>query len=102
MDNGVNGDNVVNPSASMAWYKGPTLLHLLETIDITSDRNIRDARFPVQYVIRPISDKFHDYRGYAGRVAGGTFSVGDEVMVLPGQYKTTIQSINLFDKEIQT
>ena len=98
----LNGDNVVNASASMAWYKGPTLLHLLETIDITSDRNIHDARFPVQYVIRPISDKFHDYRGYAGRVAGGTFSVGDEVMVLPGLHQTTIQSINLFDKEIET
>lgn len=93
----LNGDNVVHPSVNMTWFTGPTLLHLLETIDITSDLNRVDARFPVQYVIRPISDEFHDYRGYAGRVAGGSFAVGDPVVVLPGLKKTTIESIDLFE-----
>lgn len=96
----LNGDNVVHPSVNMAWYGGPTLLHLLETIDITSDLNRVDARFPVQYVIRPISDEFHDYRGYAGRVAGGSFSVGDPVVVLPGLKATTIESIDLFESSV--
>ncbi len=96
----LNGDNVVNPSENMKWYTGPTLLHLLETIDITSDLNRIDARFPVQYVIRPISDEFHDYRGYAGRVAGGTFTKGDHVVVLPGLKESTIESIDLFEKSI--
>jgi sulfate adenylyltransferase subunit 1 len=96
----LHGDNVVNPSANMPWYQGPTLLHLLETIDITSDRNFNDARFPVQYVIRPISDKYHDFRGYAGRIAGGTFSAGDQVTILPGYQTSTIQTIQLFEKEI--
>lgn len=94
------GDNVVHPSEKMPWYGGPTLLHLLETIDITSDRNRKDARFPVQYVIRPISDQHHDYRGYAGRIAGGRFAAGDEVMVLPSQQRSRINSIDLFDKSI--
>jgi sulfate adenylyltransferase subunit 1 len=96
----LNGDNVVHPSTNMTWYKGPTLLHLLETIDITSDLNRIDARFPVQYVIRPISEEFHDYRGYAGRVAGGSFSAGDAVMVLPGMRETTIKSIDLFESSL--
>jgi len=96
----LHGDNVVNPSVHMPWYQGPTLLHLLETIDITSDRNFDDPRFPVQYVIRPISDKYHDFRGYAGRIAGGTFSAGDEVTILPGYQKSKIQTIQLYEKEI--
>jgi len=91
------GDNVVHPSKNMSWFKGPTLLNLLETIDITSDLNRIDARFPVQYVIRPISDEFHDYRGYAGRVAGGFFTAGDEVVVLPGLQETKIESIDTFE-----
>jgi sulfate adenylyltransferase subunit 1 len=84
----------------MTWYTGPTLLHLLETIDITSDLNRTDPRFPVQYVIRPISDEFHDYRGYAGRVAGGSFATGDPVIVLPGMKESTIDSVDLFGRSI--
>ncbi|MFA6127813.1 MAG: GTP-binding protein [Bacteroidales bacterium] len=98
----LNGDNVVHPSENMTWFTGPTLLHLLETIDITSDLNRVVPRFPVQYVIRPISDEFHDYRGYAGRVAGGSFSAGDEVVILPGLKETTIESIDLFENSIRT
>ncbi len=98
----LNGDNVVNPSEKMAWYTGPTLLHLLETIDITSDLNRVDARFPVQYVIRPLSDEFHDYRGYAGRVAGGSFSPGDQVVALPGMKESTIESVDLFETSVKT
>jgi sulfate adenylyltransferase subunit 1 len=94
------GDNVVHASERMPWYEGPTLLHLLETIDITSDRNRVNARFPVQYVIRPISDQFHDYRGYAGRIAGGSFKPGDEVITLPSQHRSRISSIDLFEESI--
>ena len=72
----------------MPWYDGPSLLHHLEDVHIGSDRNLIDARFPVQYVIRPMSDEHHDYRGYAGQVAGGMFRPGDEVMVLPSGFTT--------------
>ncbi len=94
------GDNVVEHSANMDWYKGGTLMHTLETIDIASDYNMNDPRFPVQYVIRPQSDDFPDYRGYAGRVDGGIFRKGDKIMVLPQQQVTAIESIDFFDKEI--
>jgi sulfate adenylyltransferase subunit 1 len=73
------GDNVVNRSENMDWYQGPTLMYLLETIHIGSDLNHIDARFPVQYVIRPMKNDYHDFRGYAGRLAGGVFRVGDKV-----------------------
>ena len=82
----LKGDNVVDQSKNMLWYNGSTLLYLLENIHIASDVNHIDARFPVQYVIRPYSDKFHDYRGYAGRVAGGIFRPGDEVEILPSGF----------------
>ena len=75
----LHGDNVVERSANMPWYEGPPLLHHLEDVHIASDRNLIDVRFPVQYVIRPQSDEHHDYRGYAGQVAGGVFKPGDEV-----------------------
>jgi sulfate adenylyltransferase subunit 1 len=88
------GDNVVNPSQNMNWYNGPTLLQTLESIDISSDRNTQDKRFPVQYVIRPQKQEFHDYRGYAGRVAGGSFKKNDEVIVLPSGLKTRISSVD--------
>ncbi|MCD6347473.1 MAG: sulfate adenylyltransferase, partial [Bacteroidales bacterium] len=84
-------------SKTMKWYDGPTLLELLESIDITSDHNTKDPRFPVQYVIRPQKKEFHDYRGYAGRVAGGNFSKGDSVVVLPSGISTKISSVDRFE-----
>lgn len=90
----LHGDNVVNASESMSWYKGGTLLHNLETIHIGSDENFIDCRFPVQTVIRPFSTEYHDYRGYAGTVAGGVFKVGDEVVVLPSGLTSKIKSID--------
>lgn len=88
------GDNVVNKSEQMPWYEGPSLLYLLETIHIGSDHNLVDCRFPVQSVIRPHCDEYHDYRGYAGRVAGGVFKPGDTVMVLPSGFTSKIKAID--------
>src|SRR5688572_16015807 len=96
----LNGDNVVTRSPNMPWYEGASLLHLLEDVYIASDRNLIDARFPVQYVIRPMNDEFHDYRGYAGTVAGGVLKRGDEVMVLPSGFTSHITSIDTADGEI--
>lgn len=95
------GDNVVDRSQRMDWYEGPTLLYLLENIHIGSDNNHIDCRFPVQYVIRPQSDKFHDYRGYAGRIASGVFKPGDEVTVLPSGLTSRIRSIVTYEGEIE-
>jgi len=89
----LKGDNVVDRSINMPWYNGPTLMYLLENIHIANDTNFTDLRFPVQYVIRPQSEKYHDFRGYAGRVAGGVFEVGEEVTVLPAGISTKIMSI---------
>lgn len=97
----LNGDNVVDRSPRMPWYEGPTLLYLLETIHIGSDQNLVDCRFPVQNVIRPYSDEFHDYRGYAGRVAGGVFKPGDKIMVLPSGFTSTIKSIDTYGAELK-
>jgi sulfate adenylyltransferase large subunit len=96
----LNGDNVVNRSENMEWYSGPTLMHHLEHVHVASDRDLIDARFPVQYVVRPKSDEFHDYRGYAGQVAGGVLKPGDEVVVLPSGMTSRISRIDLFDQEI--
>ena len=93
----LNGDNVVSRSASMDWYDGASLLHHLETVHIASDRNLIDARFPVQYVLRPQTDEHHDYRGYAGQVAAGVFKPGDEVVVLPSGFGSTIAASASFD-----
>ena len=79
----LRGDNVVDRGDAMPWYDGPTLLEHLETIELSGDRNLEDRRFPVQWVIRPMADEHHDYRGYAGEVAGGIWRAGDEVVVLP-------------------
>lgn len=95
------GDNVVEKSENMDWYKGTNLLYLLETIHIASDQNHIDCRFPVQYVIRPQSTEYHDYRGYAGRIAGGVFKKGDKVMALPSGLTSKIKSIDTYDGELE-
>ena len=96
----LNGDNVVNRSTNMPWYEGQSLLHHLENVHVASDRDLVDARFPVQYVVRPKSDTFHDYRGYAGRLAGGVLKPGDEVLVLPSGMTSRIAGIDLHEQEI--
>lgn len=96
----LDGDNVVNHSENMPWYKGASLLDTLETLHIGSDENHLDARFPVQTVIRPHADEYHDYRGYAGRVAGGIFRKDDKVTILPSGLTSRIKSIETFDGPI--
>jgi len=96
----LQGDNVVSRSENTPWYSGPTLMHHLENVHVASDRDLVDVRFPVQFVVRPKSDEFHDYRGYAGQVAGGVLKAGDEVVVLPSGMTSTIQGIDLFDEEV--
>ncbi len=96
----LKGDNVVNQSKNMDWFQGGTLLYVLENIHIGSDHNHIDCRFPVQHVIRPHSDKYHDYRGYAGRIGGGVFKPGDDVVVLPSGFSTKIKSIDSFNGEL--
>lgn len=96
----LNGDNVVDSSTKMPWYQGPALLYHLEHVYIASDDNHVDARLPVQSVIRPFSDDYHDFRGYAGRIASGVFKPGDEVLVLPAGFQTRIKSIHLNGKEL--
>jgi len=96
------GDNVVDKSENMPWYEGSTLLYLLENIHIASDENLIDCRFPVQYVIRPRDDKYHDYRGYAGKIESGIFKPGDNVKVLPSGFTTKIKSIeNQHNKKVK-
>jgi bifunctional enzyme CysN/CysC len=90
----LHGDNVVTRSAKSPWYAGSSLLHHLENVHVASDRNLVDTRFPVQYVIRPQSDAYHDYRGYAGTIASGVLRPGDEVQVLPSGLTTTIAAID--------
>jgi sulfate adenylyltransferase subunit 1 len=97
----LNGDNVVNRSTNMNWYQGPTLMYLLETIHIAGDENHVDCRLPIQYVIRPQKDEFHDYRGYAGRISGGIFKPGDKVLVLPSGFSSKIKSVDTFDGPVE-
>ncbi len=97
----LKGDNVVNKSEKMDWYQGGTLMYTLENIHISGDYNHVDCRFPVQCVIRPQTDEFHDYRGYAGRIASGVYKKGDEVMLLPSGFTSKIASISTFDGEIE-
>ena len=96
----LKGDNVVDRSKNMTWYEGSTLMHLLENVHIGSDENHIDCRFPVQYVIRPQSKQFPDYRGYAGRIAGGVFKAGDKIKILPSGIDSKIKSIDTFNGEI--
>jgi sulfate adenylyltransferase large subunit len=94
----LKGDNVVELSASMPWYTGPALLDHLETVEIAGDRNLDDWRFPVQWVVRPQNDeRYHDYRGYAGQVAGGVIRPGEEVVVLPSGRTTKVAGIDTID-----
>lgn len=97
----LKGDNVVNQSENMDWYTGPTLLKLLEDIDITYDRNLEDPRLAVQYVIRPQTGEFIDYRGYAGRISGGWFRPGDPVTVLPSGLPSVIKSVDVYEKSLE-
>ena len=97
----LRGDNVVDRSDAMPWYDGLPLLEHLETVHIAEDRNLVNARFPVQYVIRPMSDAHHDYRGYAGQVAGGVLRAGDDVVVLPSGLRSRVSSIDTYDGPLQ-
>jgi sulfate adenylyltransferase subunit 1 len=93
----LHGDNVVERSENMPWYQGPSLLYYLEHVHVASDRNLIDVRFPVQWVIRPMNDEHHDYRGYAGQLASGVVKVGDEVVVQPSGVTTRIAGIDTLD-----
>jgi bifunctional enzyme CysN/CysC len=97
----LEGDNVVLRSTNMDWYQGASLLHHLETVFIASDRNLIDPRMPVQWVVRPQAAEYHDYRGYAGRIDGGVFRPGDEVLVLPSGLTTTIAGIDTFEGPVE-
>jgi sulfate adenylyltransferase subunit 1 len=96
----LKGDNVVTPSVNMPWFKGGTLLHTLENIEIGNDYNLTDCRFPVQYVVRPMTEEYHDYRGYAGRMDGGILRKGDHVTILPSGLTSTIASIDIFGRQL--
>ena len=96
----LRGDNIVKRADAMTWYEGPSLLHHLENVHVASDRNLIDARFPVQYVLRPQSRQHRDYRGYAGTVAGGVFKPGDDVVVLPSGFESRIAAIDTADGPI--
>jgi len=96
----LKGDNVVNRSQNMSWYQNAPLLHTLETMHISSDNNMIDARFPVQTVLRPQSDQYRDYRGYAGRIASGIFRINDQIKVLPSGFTSTIKAIYAYDNEV--
>lgn len=98
----LKGDNVVNKSDKMPWYHGQTLLEHLEELDLSDIYNTGTPRFPVQYVIRPKTDEYHDFRGFAGKVYGGQLSVGDEVVALPSQTRSKIKDIYFYDKKFQT
>jgi bifunctional enzyme CysN/CysC len=97
----LRGDNIASRSEAMPWYEGPSLLHHLENVHVASDRNLIDVRFPVQYVIRPQSTEYPDYRGYAGTVAGGVLKPGDEVVVLPSGFTTRIEAIETEDGPVR-
>jgi sulfate adenylyltransferase subunit 1 len=97
----LNGDNIVDKSANMPWYEGESLLSFLETVKIQNDVNLRDARLPVQYVIRPETLEHHDYRGYAGKIMGGSYKQGDKVTVLPSGLETRIKTIETSGKEVK-
>ena len=96
----INGDNIVEKSPAFPWYQGQSLLTILETVEVANDINYADARFPVQYVIRPQTEALHDYRGYAGKVVSGIYKVGDKITVQPSGLESTISSIEIGGKEV--
>jgi sulfate adenylyltransferase subunit 1 len=96
----LHGDNIVEPSPNLPWYNGPTLLQHLENVEVTDTENHEDPRFPVQWVIRPMSEEHHDFRGYAGRVAGGVFHPGDEVQVLPAGLNTKVKAVHTAEGDV--
>jgi sulfate adenylyltransferase subunit 1 (EFTu-like GTPase family) len=91
----LKGDNVVDRTDAMPWYAGGTLLEHLESIEVAADRNLDDRRLAVQWVIRPMADEYHDYRGYAGQVASGVWRTGDEVVVLPSGQRTRVAAVEI-------
>jgi sulfate adenylyltransferase large subunit len=97
----LQGDNVVERSENMPWYDGPLLLEHLETVEIASDRDLDSRRFPVQWVIRPRSDEHHDYRGYGGQIAGGVWSAGDDVVVLPAGIRSQVEAVETIDGPLE-
>ncbi|MES2850469.1 MAG: GTP-binding protein [Bacteroidota bacterium] len=94
----INGDNIVEKSPVFPWYEGESLLHILENVEVASDINLTDARFPVQYVIRPQTEDLHDYRGYAGKIISGVYKKGDKITVLPSGLTSTVSSIEVAGK----
>src|SRR5437763_5126901 len=96
----LHGDNIVDKSEKMSWYEGDSLLQFLENVQIQRDVNLRDARFPVQYVIRPQTDELHDYRGYAGKIISGIYRKGDPVTVLPSGVTSTVKSVEIGGNEV--
>jgi len=97
----LNGDNIVDKSDKYPWYEGESLLHILETTEVQRDINLTDARFPVQYVIRPQTEQLHDYRGYAGKIISGIYKKGDKVTIQPAGIETTIKQIEVGGKEVE-
>ena len=97
----LQGDNIVDKSGKMNWYEGESLLHFLENVEIQQDINLTDARFPVQYVIRPQTGELHDYRGYAGKIISGIYKKGDKVVVLPSRVSSTIKSVEVGGEEVK-
>lgn len=96
----LKGDNVVEKSENMKWYSGQTMIEILENIDLKQDYNLVNTRFPVQYVIRPQNDEFHDYRGYAGRLVSGMFQPGNAITVLPSKLTSKVKSVDLYDSHL--
>jgi len=97
----LNGDNIVDKSANYPWYDGESLLHILETVPVQNDINLTDARFPVQYIIRPQTEDLHDYRGYAGKIISGIYRKGDKVVVQPSGIESTIKAIEIAGREVE-
>ena len=97
----LNGDNIVEKSDKYPWYEGKSLLDILETVEVDSDINLTNARFPVQYVIRPQTEELHDYRGYAGKIVSGIYKKGDKITVQPAGLESTIKAIEVGGKEVE-